>query len=256
MTEHYAFFLGGHDLEMVTIAALLRRLQREGDARIADVQDAGLSWGAKASDYGDRIQLAANAGLRPVLIELVADVPLPPGTVEVDHHGARSAEPSALRQLFDLLALPPDRWSRVLDLVAANDVGHIAGLRRMGATDDEILRIRADDRAAQGITPEEEAVGRAALGARIEALEGSLLVVGLPHARTATVADPLAMAGDMRDLLILTPNSTQFFGAGDRIARLDTAFPGGWRGGELPRRGFWGIARRTESPEVISVLKG
>ena len=250
----YAFFLGGRDLEMVTIAALLQARQAAGDGRIAQVADAGLQWGARVSDYGPQIAAAAARGEVPVLVELAADVPLPPGTVEIDHHGSRSGEPPALRQVLDLLALPGADWTREMELVAANDTGHVAGMRAVGATDDEIRRIRAADRAAQGITAQEEAEGLRALAARRAALEGTLWVIRLNHGRSATVADPLALTGDGRDLLLLSPASTQFFGAGARVARLDAAFPGGWRGGALPQRGFWGLARPMDEAAVLAAL--
>jgi hypothetical protein len=250
----YAFFLGGHDLEMITIAALLVDLRSDGDARVADICDPGLSWGARASDHGDEINDAARSGLVPVLVELIPDITLPPHCVLIDHHGDRSAEPSALRQIFDLLSLPPDRWTRDFALVAANDTGHVGALRRMGATDPEIADIRARDRRAQGITEIEEAQGRAALERAETLLDGSLIVVRLPHARTATVTDPLALQGEESDILVLCPGSVQFFGRGDRITRLDAALPGGWRGGELPKRGFWGVSRTVSLEEIISLL--
>lgn len=250
----HAFFLGGHDLEMVTIAGLLRDLQAQGHPRVARLVDPGLAWGARASDHGAAIAEAAAAGLVPVLVELVPDIPLPPGTIEVDHHGLRSGEPAALRQVFDLLSLPPARWTRHFALVAANDTGHVAALRRIGATDAEVAAIRAADRAAQGITPLEDRAGADALARAEEWLNGSLLVVRLPHGRSAPVADRLAVAGDLRDLLLLCPAATQFFGTGARIAALDAAFPGGWRGGELPTRGYWGISRAISLPDLLSTL--
>jgi hypothetical protein len=250
----YAFFLGGHDLEMVTTAGLLSDLRAEGDARVAEVHDPGLAWGARVSDHGDGPREAMARGLLPVLVELTANVPPPLGSIEIDHHGERSGEPASIRQIFDLLSLPPERWTRDFALVAANDTGHIPALRRMGATDAEIADIRARDRRAQGITAAEEAAGLAALAKADVVLDGSLIVVRLPHGRTATVADPLALRGEDRDLLVLCPGSTQFFGAGDRIARLDAALPGGWRGGELPRRGFWGLPRPVSVPDLLSIL--
>lgn len=250
----YAFFLGGHDLEMVAIAALLRDRQRAGDARVAQVHDLCLTWGATASAYAAGIAAAGAAGLVPVLVELTADLPLRQSAVEVDHHGARTAEPASLRQVFDLLALPQSDWTREMALIVANDTGHVPALRRVGATDAEICTIRARDRAAQGITPEDDASGALALQAMQAALDGSLLIVDLPHDRSATVTDPLALAGDTRDLLVLCPASTQFFGDGTRLLRLDATFTGGWRGGELPRRGFWGLARRLDLSEALAAL--
>jgi hypothetical protein len=255
MTDRrFAFFLGGRDLEMMTIAALLADLRAEGDHRVVEVEDPGLAWGARASDHAGAIRAAAARGLVTVLVELAADIPLAPGSIEIDHHGDRSHEPPALRQVFDLLQLPAHDWSREFALVAANDTGHVVGLRAMGATEAEIARIRAADRAAQGITPQEEAEGLAALAQRQEAMGGSLLIVNLTQGRSATVADPLALSGDDRDLLVLSPAITQFFGRGTRVSRLDAAFPGGWRGGALPVRGFWGIGRPVPADRIMAAL--
>jgi hypothetical protein len=245
----FQFFLGGQDLEMQTIAGLLRE-QIGAEA----VHDKGLAWGASASDYGTAIAAAAAAGERPVLIELALDQPVPEQAILIDHHGERAGEPCSLRQVFDLLGLPASRWSRHFALVAANDTGHVAALRRMGASPGEVAAIRAADRAAQGATQEEEAAGLAALKAARASADGSMLIVALPHGRTATVMDPLVMQEERRDVLVLTTASTQFFGSGARIAQLDAAFPGGWRGGELPLRGFWGIGRALPSAVVERAL--
>lgn len=252
----FAFFLGGQDLEMVTIRDLLALLAAGRDSRVAQVADKSLPWGAKASDYTEEIAQAVATGLVPVLIELAPDIELPPCTRMIDHHGVRSHEACALRQVFDLLGLPEDKWTRHFALVAANDTGHIKAMQRMGATEAEINAIRRADRLAQGVTPQEEAEGLAALKAGEAHLDGSLLIVDLPHGRSATVADPMTIAGDLRDLLILSPTSTQFFGDGARIAVLDHAFPGGWRGGELPTRGFWGVSRAVEEDDVLMALEG
>ena len=250
-----AFFLGGRDLEMATIRALLDRLMRAGDARVAAVHDPGLAWGAAASDHAAEIGVAAAAGLVPVLVELAPDIALPPGTLQIDHHGERTAEPCALRQVFDLLTLPAADWTRQLALVAANDTGHVPGLRAMGATEAEVAASRAADRAAQGITAAEEAAGLAALAAARLALRGTLRIVRLPHGRAATVADPLALRDDTRDLLLLTPGTREFYGSGARIARLDAAFPGGWRGGALPQRGFWGTLAPVAERRLLDALR-
>lgn len=236
---------------MVTIRDFLAPLAAGHDNRVALIADKSLPWGAKASDYAEEISQAVATGLVPVLIELAPDIAQPPGTRLIDHHGDRSHEPCALRQVFDLLGLPEDQWTRHFALVAANDTGNIKAMQRLGATEAEITAIRRADRQAQGITPEEEAEGLAALKAGEAHLDGSLLIVDLPHGRSATVADPMAIAGDLRDLLILCPNSTQFFGTGARISVLDRAFPGGWRGGELPLRGFWGVPYVVSKNDVL-----
>ena len=248
------FFLGGLDLEMQAIAALVRRIL--GDEAVVD---RGLAWGARAEDYAAPIAAWRAAGGTAVLVELAPDdICRPaPDAIFVDHHGPRAAEPAALRQVFDLLGLPPDAWRREEALIAANDVGHVAAMRRMGATPAEVARIRAADRRAQGITPEEEATGRSALDASRRCAGGRRLVVTLPHGRTATVMDPLALeageAAGVGDVLVLCPGGAHFFGGGDAVAALDAAF-GGWCGGELPVRGFWGVALPVAEGAVVRVL--
>ena len=246
------FFLGGHDLEMVTIRDLLLEAVPE---RFYDKE---LVWGAKASAYREEITETLARGFTPVFVELVNDLGLDPAQfLVVDHHGERAGEnqPTSLHQVFNLLGLSPECWTRWFDLVAANDWGYIPAMVEMGATREEIIKVRAADRAAQGITPEEEAEGARAI-ARTELLaQGALTVVHLPHSRTATVTDRLQteLGGPgYQNLLVCDPDQVNFFGSGELIFALDRKFPGGWYGGALPMRGFWG----HESPvsDVLSVL--
>lgn len=239
------FFLGGRDLEMAEIAALVR-----ATVGAHAVVDKGLPWhGAVASAYANEIATALACGRQPVLVELGLD--LDAGVIDrclvVDHHGSRAGadQPTSLEQVFALLHLPPSRWTRRHALVAANDRGWIPGLRAMGATAAEIAAIRAEDRAAQGITAADEEAGARALIGRERVADGSLVVVRLPHARTAVVMDRLAQeAGDdqVPDTLIQSPGEVNFSGCGGRVRALDAAFPGGWCGGALPHFGFWGKA--------------
>ena len=70
-----------------------------------------------------------------MLIELIDDLP---GDLSrnhltfVDHHGAAAGQdrPTAIEQVFALLDFPAELWTNDLALVAANDRGHIEGLRR------------------------------------------------------------------------------------------------------------------------------
>lgn len=144
MTRH--FFLGGYDLEMVTIRDLLKHLGQP-------FCDKRLHWGARASQYRAEIEETLVRGETPVLVELQPDMDLPPERVVlVDHHGERAGadRPSSLRQVFKLLRLPAARWTRELALVEANDIGHVRGMLALGASLEELVRIRRADRAAQG----------------------------------------------------------------------------------------------------------
>lgn len=252
MSDTPVFFLGGHDLEMVTIRDLLA-------AEGVRFHDHDLAWGAKASAYLREIQAALAAGLRPVLVELEND--LPPNLAAqvdwIDHHGPRAGadQPTSLHQVFARLGLPPARWTRHYDLVAANDRGHIRAMLALNppATRDELLSIRAADRAAQGCTPEDEAAARAAIAARDSRAGGQLTVLRLATSRTSPAADlmePALGGAGYVNLLILSPAEVNFFGSGSHVQSLTQAFPGGWYGGALPERGFWGHASANAATVV------
>lgn len=247
------FCLGGHDLEMIAIADLLLiHLPSEY------FHDRNLTWGAAASAYREVLDR-----YRPVvLVELKDD--LPPeysrdGLTGIDHHNETANRPCALRQVFDLLELPAEEWTREFDLIAANDTGHARGMLRLTppATLEEMREIRRRDRAAQGITDEEERQGEEAAKAAEVRLGGRLTVVTIPHDRTATVADVLSeeLGGPgYETLLILSPSETTVFAPGAVIERLSQRFLGGWWGGDLPRRGFFGHPTRLDVGAVEALL--
>lgn len=246
------FFLGGHDLEMLAIAEL-------ASAEGLPVHDKRLGWGARASAYRAEIDTALAAGRTPVLVELIDDLGLASrGAILVDHHGdaAGADKPTSLRQVFDLLGLPEERWSRRLALVAANDRGYIPEMIAVGASRGEIAEVRAQDRAAQGITAEQEAAGQRAAAQAQNLCGGRLTVAHLPHPRCAVVTDRLdaALGGPgYVNLLVVSPAEVNFFGAGELVRELERTFPGGWYGGALPLRGFWG--GRAQSGEVLDLLR-
>ena len=107
-----ALFLGGHDLEMITIGELGRRwLSPER------VHDKGLRWGAAASTYSAGIGAALATGLTAVLVELEDDLPASLDRTRIliiDHHGAGAGadQPSALHQVFRLIGCPARAWTR------------------------------------------------------------------------------------------------------------------------------------------------
>jgi hypothetical protein len=255
--ERLAFFLGGHDLEMVTIRELVA-------GSLARCYDHGLGWGARASAYHAEFDEAIRVGLVPVLVELEDDLGLAARThapvIVIDHHGLRAGrdQPTALEQVFALLGLTSVAWSRWFHLVAANDRGHIRGLLAAGATPDEITQVRAADRSAQGITTSEELAGRIAAAESEIVVNGRVTLVRLPHDRTATVTDllsPVVGYTGPENLLILSPGQTNFFGRGTGIEALAAAFPGGYSGGELPDTGFWGYLGTLSLSNLLATLK-
>lgn len=251
-TQNLHFFLGGKDLEMETIKNLLNK---HGIA----YSDAGLSWGATTSKYGDEIEKVANEGKTPVIIELSIDSKLPENTINIDHHNENADKPASILQVCELLAVEP---TRKMKLVAANDSGYIPAMLAMGASKEEIAMIRYYDRATQGITAEQEKQAEEALE-NIKEICG-VTIVTLPHSKTATVTDRLFDQNKPQNLLIISEDGeTNYFGPEDICRKLqgnkvgerpapwdpnqtETLYDhfGGWIGGAgLNQKGgtaFWG----------------
>jgi hypothetical protein len=252
------FFLGGHDLEMETIAGLLTGHQ-------LPFSDAGLGWGASASSYREQIEELDRHGQRLVMVELENDlIHQPVDAIWIDHHGARagSAMPTSLEQIFELLDLPGEQWSRHYQLVAANDRGYLPALAAIGATRAEMEAIRSADRAAQGVGPADEEAALAALR-HLEALcAGRLSVARLSTSRVSPLVDrldPLLGGAGYENLLVISPNELNFYGAGGLVERLARLIPAGWYGGSLPEYGYWGCRYASDSAalptDVESCLK-
>jgi len=240
----YHYFLGGNDLEMEAI----RRLLRDKGVPVSRVHDKHLDWGAKASDYRKELEDLPEKAV-PVLIELANDLGLDESRIIiVDHHGERAGadRPTSLEQMWRLLEMPPDQWGKGeyadFPLIAANDRGYIPAMRQLGASDEVIADIRRRERAAQGITEEQEQQAEAAIR-HLKTIEDRLTVVHLPHSKTAPVTDRLALRPGHENILVIAPKEINFFGDGRAICRLHKQYPGGWYGGALPQSGYWGHGR-------------
>ena len=223
-------FAGGYDAEMVEILNVCRELGVE-------VVDKHLSWGAKVSDYAKEIAKAVSEEKRPVLVELTIDMDIPSGAVIVDHHNENADRPSSLQQILDLFGLLNS--TRYQDLVSANDSKYIPGMLELGATPEEIAAVRCADRAAQGVTPEQEAEAERAI-ADAEVING-VVIVKMSHSKSSTVCDRLFDPELEERLLILSEKDSEanFFGNGELCKKLRNNF-GGWMGGNLSECGYWG----------------
>ena len=143
------FLIGGYDLEMLEIVKIL-------EAEGLKFVDKNLSWGAKLSAYQDFFDLDGTF----VGIELIEDIKPPTKYVAIDHHNERANEPAAIEQVAELLGIELTYYQQ---LVAANDKGYIPAMRAMGASEAEIQSIRRKDRAAQGVTEQDELWGEEAV---------------------------------------------------------------------------------------------
>ncbi len=233
---------------MIEIARLL------DDAGYGDrICDAKLAWGARASAWRDEIIAALARNETPVLIELADDLGDDVDRerlVIVDHHGERAGAgmPTSIEQIRDLIGASP-LWSRWRELVCANDKGHAAAMRALGASAEEIRAIRDADRRAQGVTPAWEEESRRAISAARRL--GRLLIVETSAPTSSAIADfllPEYGGPGECNTLIATPINFAFYGDGAVVKALARAY-GGWWGGALPGRGFWGAPRSVAGLE-------
>jgi hypothetical protein len=244
------FFLGGRDLEMVEIRRLL---DRHAPDRFEDL---GLSWGARASAYLPGIEAALARGETPVLVELIDDLPATMDRARlrvVDHHGNAAWRPTAIEQVFALLGLPSENWTRHMMLVAVNDRAHVDGLIAIGASAEEVAAIRAADRAVQGVTAADEAEAARAIATR--QVVGRLTEIRTTSNTSSAIADGMlpVVGGPGHDaLLVVMPGKLSAFADGAAIQRLSHAVPGGYWGGDLPRRGYWGITLSAQDAERVT----
>lgn len=236
--------MGGSDAEMFEIVNVLA-------SQGCEVMDKKLGWGAHASSYAEDITSAVADGKKIVLVELdnspiaktdwapaKEPVVLPEGTIIVDHHGDRSGEPASILQVLKLLGLQP---SRLQQLIAANDSGFIPAMQNLDASVEEIKVVRAMDRSAQGITPEQEKTAEAAI-AKVE-LYDNLMVVRMSHSKCATITDRIF--GQYKNLLVLSEDGeVNFFGEGTLCAQLKEKYQGSWAGGsglgQVGGNAYWG----------------
>ena len=228
----YELFLGGHDAEMKAIADLAEENQ-------IPVHDVNLGWGAKASEYIDKIRDVILQGKIAVLIELEYDLPedIPINKVKIiDHHNKDSDKEASIFQFADLIGT---KRNRMMGIIAGNDTGYIPGMEKAGATTDEIAQIRRIDREQQGITKKQEKQAEEAIVnmERFPELD-DLIIIHMPHSKTATVTDRLYGSQKDEHILILSDDGeTNYHGGNnhpDLIKALYNKYAG-WKG-----QRFWG----------------
>lgn len=195
------FLLGGHDLEMMTIKALLLR-------RHYRVADRNLSWNnAFLSTYKDVI---TDAGTNTTLygIELKDDLGLQDARyVRIDHHNDYYNKDSSLEQVARIIG---HSLTFEEQLIAANDKAYIPAMEALGASPAQIEDIRRRDRSAQGVTEEDESLAEESIKLHF-VQNGSIIIVKSLTARFSAICDRLY---PYRRLLIYTPTEWTFYGDG------------------------------------------
>ena len=238
--KNFIFFLGGYDAEMCEIRKILEQHQ-------LTFYDKQLSWGAKLSSYEDELNSVSENEI-PVFIELELDINYPQQIIIIDHHDLDSGKdkPSAIEQVAKLIGVELNRWQK---LIAANDVAWIDGLIKAGATGKEITKIRSYDRKCQVIEDKAELEAQEAIK-KMKAF-GSLAIVEIPHSHASAVFDRLY--NQFENILVFSPNETNFSGRGEVVKKLSVLYENCWYGGALPNKGFWGFP--LKNLQIESMIK-
>lgn len=222
-----------NDLESVTIVDLLEKF---GEPVLVTGQSWGATWKELEEPIRQAVQIALAEGGEVRGIELAGSPP--GGAHNIDHHryagDDRSHPLSSLEQVAAMVGHSLNRHER---LVAANDRGYLPALHAEGASPSEIAAIRAGDRQAQGLTPEDEAQARRDV-ARAE-WRGSAAFVRCEGRSTAWHTDLLH--GSYSELLLASATNWVYFGPRFKEGfNLRLPEPC-WAGGEAPN-GFFGVA--------------
>lgn len=237
------FLLGGYDLEMMTIKQMLEG--RKGCL----VADKHLRWdNALLSAYQEELNKHAD-DCCVYGVELREDITPPSNYHRIDHHNDWSEMPSSLEQVATVLGISLNRYQQ---LVAANDKGYIPAMKALSATRDEIAAIRHRDRAAQGITAEEELLAEQSVDNNLSR-RGNLLIVKSLTSRFSPICDRLF---PYQQLVIYTNTEWMFYGEGktELVAmfaediRQKKVFHGGGN------NGYIGAVEKAYSPEDIKQI--
>lgn len=241
--EEKIFLLGGYDLEMQEIAALLEQSQWLFFNR-------NLSWSnANLSAYSEELQQYGHQ--ENVLIygvELQDDglASTYRNYVRIDHHNDYSGCPSSLEQVAQIIGIGLT-WRQ--KLIAANDSGYIPAMQQLGASPAEIAEIRLADRKMQGCTPEDERLAEQSIRSELERT-GDLIIVKSFTSRFSPLCDRL---WPYRKLLIFTEDSLCYYGQdkGKLVKQFAPEIASGkmYHGGG--DNGFFGVAEGNYSAEEI-----
>lgn len=205
----------------------------------------GASWANLEPEVKEKIKEFKNKNFKIFGVELQG--PAPEGAVNIDHHcydgDDRSSDKSSLEQVAELIG---HKLSLFEQFVSENDKGFIPAMMSLAKTKNLskeetqklINKVRLQDRAAQGITPEQEKIAKEAI--QEAEVSNRLTVVRMSHSKTATICDRLY--GKYKNLLILSEDGeVNFFGEKRVIERLSSLVKGSWSGGDLDHdNGFWG----------------
>ena len=231
-----------NDGEAVQIAKILKY---KNVKTLITKQGWGASWDNLEPEIKKEIEELKNKNFKIFGVELQGSAP--EGVENIDHHrydgDDRTNEFSSLEQVAKLVG---HRLSLFEEFISANDKGFIPAMLALAKTKNLseketqklINKVRLQDRAAQGITPEQEEIAEKAI--QEAEVSDRLTVVRMSHSKTATVCDRLY--GGYKNLLVISDDGeVNFFGSREVIKKLSDLVKGSWSGGDFEHNnGFWG----------------
>ena len=227
-------------------ATQIEKVLKENNIKtLVTKQGWGASWDGLEPEIKKEIKNLKNKNFKIFGVELQGSAPK--GAKNIDHHrydgDDRTNELSSLEQVAELIGYKLTLYEQ---FVAENDKGFIPAMLTLAKnknldkkeTKKLIEKVRLQDRAAQGITPEQEKIAEKAI--KEAEVTDSLTVVHMAHSKTSTVCDRLY--GKYKNLLILSEDGeVNFFGCQKVIKKLSDLVKGSWSGGDLDHdNGFWG----------------
>ena len=242
------FIIPANDGESVEIRKILRD---NGIDHVVTRQAWGATWAGLESAVVEKIERFLSTNPSAVIYGIELGGPSRWSAINIDHHvyrdENRANEKSSIEQVATLLGV---ELTRHQILVSANDKGWIPALKAMGATENEIKIVRAQDRLSQGVTPDQEAQ---AVG-DIEAAEvrGSKWLVRCPQGSTSAITDRLF--GRYTELLTVDGQNGKWIYFGPRHMQFYSLTEGmtdkaRWAGGD-PKNGFSGVEKPAESAQA------
>lgn len=247
MVNKKIFLLGGMDLEMCVIRDMLK------EHNIA-YHDRNLKWNnAAISRYSDILDKYKNQDNIIIYgIELTEDMSVPDNYVCIDHHNDFSHKPSSLEQTATILGI---EMSYFYKLVSANDKDYIPGMQKIGATEQDIIRIRTMDRKCQGVTEEDEKAAEKSINENTIQKNNITIV----HSYTSCFSAICDRLYPCNNLLIYTDKEASYYGS--KVSKLIEKYARAvkenkmYYGGD---NGYFGVSRgaynETELNEIITQI--
>lgn len=248
--KNFFFIIPANDGEAVEIRKILRTA---GVDHVVTRQAWGATWANLEPAVVQAVEDFISANPDAVIYGVELGGAARWGAINIDHHRYRDEDRSNQRSTIEQVAsLLKVGLTRHQILVAANDVGYMPAMKAMGATDNEIKIVRAQDRLAQGVTPDHEAQAVADIAAA--EIQGEKWLVRCPKGATSAITDRLF--GRYAELLTVDGLNGKWIYFGPRHSQFYALTEGGtelarWVGG-VKESGFSGVEKpNAETQEKI-----